>query len=42
MITYEVTATGPKGYQVTAISPDWQDTLVEDFCSALAGEALPS
>ena len=39
-VTYEVTATGPTGYQVTAISPDWQGALVGDFCSALAAEAF--
>jgi hypothetical protein len=40
MITYKVTATGPQGYQVTAISPNWQGALVGDFCTALAAEAF--
>ena len=33
MITYEVTATGPKGYQVKAISPDWQGARNETSTS---------
>jgi hypothetical protein len=33
MVRYEVTSTGPKGYPVTAISPEWQGGLVGDFCS---------
>ena len=38
MVRYEVTATGPKGYQVTAIISGWQDALVGDFCSKVAAE----
>ena len=38
MVTYEITATGPKGYQVTAISPEWQGVVVGDFCSLQAAE----
>jgi hypothetical protein len=38
MVTYEVTATGPKDYQVTAITPEWQDVVVGDFCSLQAAE----
>ena len=40
MVTYEVTATGPKGYQVTAISPEFQGAVVEDFSSLQAAEAF--
>jgi hypothetical protein len=38
MVTYEVTPTGPKGYEVTAISPEWQGVVVGDFCSLQAAE----
>jgi hypothetical protein len=38
MVTYEVTATGQKGYQVTAISPEWQGVVVGDFCSLQSAE----
>jgi hypothetical protein len=40
MVTYEVTATGPKGYQITAISPEFQGAVVEDFSSLQAAEAF--
>ena len=40
MVRYEVTPTGPKGYPVTAISPEWQGGLVGDFCSEAAAEAF--
>jgi hypothetical protein len=40
MVTYEVTATGPKGYQVTAISPEWQGAVVGDFCSKDTAEVF--
>ena len=33
MVTYEITAGGPKGYQVTVISPESTDVVVGDFCS---------
>jgi len=32
------TAIGPEGYQVTAISPEWQGVVVGDFCSLEAAE----
>jgi hypothetical protein len=38
MVTYDVTATGPKGYQVIAVSPEWQGAIVGDFCSLRAAE----
>ena len=38
MVRYEVTATGPKGYQVTAKISGWQDAIVDDFCSEVAAE----
>lgn len=31
MVIYEITATGSLGYQVTAISDDWQGAIVGDF-----------
>ena len=40
MITYEVTSTGPQGYQVIAISPEFQGAVVGDFCSLQAAEAF--
>ena len=40
MVTYEVTATGPKGYQVIAISPEFQGAVVEDFFSLQSAEAF--
>jgi hypothetical protein len=40
MVTYEVTATGPKGYQVTVISPGWQGAIVGDFSSLSAAETF--
>ena len=40
MVTYEVTSTGPKGYQVAAISPKFQGAVVGDFCSLQAAEAF--
>ena len=40
MVTYVVTAAGPKGYQVTAISPEWPGVVVGDFCSLQAAEAF--
>jgi len=33
IITYEVTATGPKGYQVMANSPELRGLIVDNFCS---------
>jgi hypothetical protein len=39
-IRYEVTASGPKGYQVTAIGPGWEFAVVGDFCSKLAAEGF--
>ena len=39
MVSYEVT-TGPKGYQVVAINPEWQDVVVGNFCSFQAAEAF--
>jgi hypothetical protein len=38
MVTYEVTATGPKGYQVTVITPEWQGAIVGDFSSLSPAE----
>ena len=38
MVTYAITAIGPKGYQVTAISPEWQGVILGDFCSLQAAE----
>ena len=38
MVTYKVTATGPQGYQVIAIGPEWQGVVVADFCSLQAAE----
>jgi hypothetical protein len=32
MITYEVTATGPKGFQVTAVNADGPASIIGDFC----------
>jgi hypothetical protein len=40
MARYEVTATGPKGYQVTVVDPQWNGALVGDFCSEGAAEAF--
>jgi hypothetical protein len=40
MITYEVTFTGPQGYQVIAISPDFHGAVVGDFCSLQVAEAF--
>jgi hypothetical protein len=40
MVTYEVTATGPKGYQVTVISPEFQGAVIEDFSTLQAAEAF--
>jgi hypothetical protein len=40
MIIYEVTCTGPKGYQVTVINPEFQGTVVGDFRSLQAAEAF--
>jgi hypothetical protein len=40
MVTYEVTATGAKGYQVVVISPEWQGAIVGDFCSLSAAETF--
>jgi hypothetical protein len=40
MITYEVTSTGPQGYQVIAISPEFQGAVVGDFGSLQAAEAF--
>jgi hypothetical protein len=40
MVTYEVTATAPQGYQVTVISPGWQGAIVGDFNSLSAAETL--
>jgi hypothetical protein len=39
MVRYEVTAAGPRGFQVTAISPEWRG-VVGDFCSEVAAEAF--
>ncbi|MGA8197454.1 MAG: hypothetical protein WB902_29290 [Acetobacteraceae bacterium] len=40
MATYEVTSTGPKGYQVTAISPEFQGAVIEDFSSLQSAQAF--
>src|ERR1700759_313536 len=40
MVTYEVTSTGPQGYQVTAISPEFQGAVVGDFSSLQAAETF--
>ena len=40
MVTYEVTSTGPKGYQVTVISPEFRGAVVGDFCSLEVAEAF--
>ena len=38
MIRYEVTPTGPKGYQVTVIGPQLDGAILGDFCSEGAAE----
>jgi len=40
MVRYDVTPTGPKGYQVTAIGPLLDGALVGDFCSEADAEAF--
>jgi hypothetical protein len=40
MVTYEVTFTGLKGYQVTATSPGFHAKVVEDFSSLEAAKAF--
>jgi hypothetical protein len=40
MIRYEVTPTGPKGYQVSAIGPEWDGVVVGDFSTEAAAEAF--
>jgi hypothetical protein len=40
MITCEITTTGPKDYQVIAISPEWHGVVVGDSCSHSAAEAF--
>jgi hypothetical protein len=40
MATYEVTSTGPQGYQVTVITPEIQGVIVGDFSSLQAAEAF--
>ena len=37
MVTYEVTATGPKGYQVAVISPEWQGASGADMLRHVKG-----
>jgi hypothetical protein len=40
MATYEVTATGPKGFQVTTIGADGLAAIADDFCTLLEAEAF--
>ena len=40
MITYEVTATGSKGFQVTAVSSESHAVIVEDFSTEVAAKAF--
>jgi hypothetical protein len=40
VVTCEVASGGPKGYQVTAISPEFQGTVVAEFCALPAAEAF--
>jgi len=40
MVAYEVTATGPKGYQVAVITLGWQGAIVADFSSLSEAEAF--
>jgi hypothetical protein len=40
MVVYEVARAGPKGYQVAAISPEFQRMVVGEFRSLQAAEAF--
>ena len=40
MATYEVTPTGPKDYQVTVITPEFQGVVAGDFASLEEAEAF--
>ena len=40
MITYEVTASGLKGFQVKVIIPGHEDTVIGDFWTLLVAEAF--